>query len=601
MWEEERRVAEGAGLPTAARLPTCVSVHRPYAPSNVAPTPVSPAAGGSTAARTRAAWRRGMPWRRGGGAGRTRPVAPAAGLQRVHERGVIIAGGEEDSRECVGRVASVSGAHCVQRPRPMETRQRRTPAASTSAPSRPSEDAGAAPTTAKRRPSRASRALPALALAAAALAIWTGTQESNWSRALIGGRPPPSPRPTAAEHAAAAADLAREAAPAVDRGASGYVSEDALNRHGADEDTLRARAASAVAGAFLADAAASAVDDVPEAELTSLLAVAGLEGRPEFFRPPTEAATDATSGDFSPSAYEVLPLLQSLLGANGFQAGHYGAAAAQYLRDTPRPVAGLPAAWAAALAASGDFEGSGLDSPAATAVVKVSLGGGRVEAGPFLPFLDPPPTPPLPPFQVPVVVARFAGTPTLRRALAGAVRVHQAHAGARAAAGAAAAVLERLLVLGEALPAAVAAASTCDALSAAGRAMLAAALDRSASGTRANPDPPHPHGATAADTLSSALDAALAHPGDYSAAVRAAVAAGGPGAAPRAQLAGAWLAAAAAAGHAQQPPADWVARAPKLRRVEAMARLLLHQRGVAVPVAMPGQDVGPDAEVVATV
>ena len=98
--------------------------------------------------------------------------------------------------------------------------------------------------------------------------------------------------------------------------------------------------------------------------------------------------------------------------------------------------------------------------------------------------------------------------------------------------------------------------------------------------------PPHPHGATAEHALATALDAALAQPTDYVAAVRASIVAGGDAAAARAHLVGAWL------GAATGPPSPaWRKRATKAVSVDAMVHLLLHQRGQAVPVAMPGQAV----------
>lgn len=194
--------------------------------------------------------------------------------------------------------------------------------------------------------------------------------------------------------------------------------------------------------------------------------------------------------------------------------------------------------------------------------------------------------------QVPTIVARFGGTPRLRRSLAGAVAVHQTCPRARAAAGAAAAVLERLLVLRESVPVTVEAAAGCEALSDAGRAMLRAGLERARRGERApETTPAHSHGATAEHTLATALDVVLTHPDDYVAAMRASIVTGGAASAPRAHLVGAWLAAAAGDTDADNaPPREWRSAATKAISVDAMVHLLLHQRGQSVPVAMPGQD-----------
>lgn len=85
----------------------------------------------------------------------------------------------------------------------------------------------------------------------------------------------------------------------------------------------------------------------------------------------------ADPGSFSAHGYETLPLLQSLLGANNFSAAHYATAAAAFFTSTPGHVEPLPAAWApAAVAALQRGESAarlGLDSPAASAVVKVSF------------------------------------------------------------------------------------------------------------------------------------------------------------------------------------------------------------------------------------
>ena len=325
-------------------------------------------------------------------------------------------------------------------------------------------------------------------------------------------------------------------------------------------------------------------------------------------RSPHYTTPQANPGSFSAHGYEVLPLLQSLLGANNFSASHYAAAAVIFFASTPGHVEPLPEQWApaaaAALNAGKSAAGLGVDSPAASAVVKVrgwGGGGGRVDENHCCQGTDqwcpppPPPSPSGPHHRRPVW--RHAPPAPLPRRRGG--RAPDVPPRARAAAGAAAAVLERVIVLGESVPAAVEAAAGCEALSEAGRAMLRAGLERARSGERAaEPEPPHPHGASAEHTLATALDVVLTHPADFKAGVRASIKTGGAASAPRAHLVGAWLAAAAGDGDSDRaPPSDWRSSATKALSVDAMVHLLLHQRGQSVPVAMPGQEVDGAEEV----
>lgn len=263
-----------------------------------------------------------------------------------------------------------------------------------------------------------------------------------------------------------------------------------------------------------------------------------------------------------------MPLLQSLMASNGFDRRHYASAAAAFFSRTPGHVNALPRRVTAAAVVSGGGETpqaakAAEDSSASSAVVKVAP-----------------------------LVARFAGTPKLRGAVAGALSVHQRSkrtkskgrnggggaAAARAAAGAAAAVLERVAVLGEPLPEAVASASRLEetALSELARSYLAEVIEASRKEESAaalselllrnagkgdggeqgvlllseeedsDSEPEKPDLASwdsAPAALKGALAASLLHPHDFAAAVRASMLAGGDATA-RAHLVGAFLGAA---------------------------------------------------------
>lgn len=129
--------------------------------------------------------------------------------------------------------------------------------------SRPAPDvqkAAPAPPTKPRPHARTLRAaLTRLALVAALAAAWVSRHHVTWPGLPSFGPPsdanPSSPRVTPAEAAAAAAELAAAAAPVVGEGASGYVSADEWGRIAFNETEFRGRAARAVRGAFVADAA----------------------------------------------------------------------------------------------------------------------------------------------------------------------------------------------------------------------------------------------------------------------------------------------------------------------------------------------------------
>lgn len=420
------------------------------------------------------------------------------------------------------------------------------------------------------------------------------------------------------------------------------------------EASIRARAGAAARGALLADAASLPWQGVPRRAVLETLrrCPEAAERRPEFFEGGSDSAEEGedddresssspsaecplasalprsypgetTAGSFSALGYETLPLLQSLMASNGFDSAHYASAAAAFFSRTPGHVNALPrrVTAAAVLAEAGGeraARSAAEDSSASSAVVKVAP-----------------------------LVARFAGTPKLRKAVAGAVAVHQRSRGkqgrggaaaARAAAGAAAAVLERVVVLGESVPEAVVAASKPESsLSDLARSYLREALvalesedkdaalldlllrnagrgDGGEQGIDLEGDENGDDSGswdTAPAALKGALAASLLHPQDFAAAVRSSMLAGGDAAA-RAHLVGAFLGAATAAEEAAKkksapffssspgtktrpPPGDWRPRVEKAVQADAMVHLILHQRGERVPVAMPGERV-PGAE-----
>lgn len=509
-----------------------------------------------------------------------------------------------------------------------------------------------------------------------------------------------TPASTSASHAAAdeeelaaQAREAAESATAASSGPSGFVTseewEEALLLAGGDdgdadatatsalaslEASIRARAGAAARGALLADAASLPWQGVPRrVVLETLRRCPGeVEREPEFFEGGNSAAEgdgdregggeedregpssstaskcppasslprsypgETAAGAFSALGYETLPLLQSLMAANDFDAAHFASTAAAFFSRTPGHVNALPRRVTAAIVAFEAAAGAGgreetrrakaraaaEDSAASSAVVKVAP-----------------------------LVARFAGTPRLRSAVAGALAVHQRSsrggnkgiggaAAARAAAGAAAAVLERIAVLGESVPLAVAAASRpASPLSDLARSYLREALAAHESGDEREAallalllrnagkgdggeegvlshDGDGGGGSgdlgawdTAPAALRGALAAALLHPDDFAEAVRCSMLAGGDATA-RAHLVGALLGAATAveaSGSAGAPasissrkkgiapPGDWRPRVDKAVQADAMIHLILHQRGERVPVAMPGERV-PGAE-----
>lgn len=216
--------------------------------------------------------------------------------------------------------------------------------------------------------------------------------------------------------------------------------------------------------------------------------------------------------------------------------------------------------------------------------------------------------------KVAPLVARFGGTPNLAAAVEAGVRATQASPAASACAEAAAAVLERIALLGEGVESAIKISAGNPAVPGPGRAWLTAGLEAAASG-----DPLLGVAEDADDSAPAALVSAVAvaaSPGvgeAFEKGVLAGAARGGAAAVQRAHLVGAWLAARAAvlaqknagpgvdpARPPGAPPAAWRDAAAKALKLEAMTHVLLYQRGASVPIAMAGDDVG-GAEVVAEV
>lgn len=344
-----------------------------------------------------------------------------------------------------------------------------------------------------------------------------------------------------------------------------------------------------------------------------------------FLTPPA-APFPVEAGSFSPHGYQVLPLLQSMMAKNDLDGEHYGkmkereerekrgrgapggarsrrkldpsqhlsaavpfsptsaATAVAFFKNTPGHLLPLPAALLARHA-------RGLKHPE----LAVASDGGDALA------------------KVAPLVARFGGTPRLVRAVEDGVRATQASPAATACAQAAAAVLERVALLGEGVAEAITISAGNPAVPGPGRAWLSAGLDAAASG-----DPLLGVAADGDDSAPAALVSAVAVAASagvgerYEAGVLAGAARGGAAAVTRAHLVGAWLAARAAvlaqeAGGRSDParpdgapPAEWRAKASKALQLEAMVHVLLYQRGAVVPIAMAGDDVG-GAEVVAEV
>ena len=137
----------------------------------------------------------------------------------------------------------------------MSIRRRRSPSPPPAAAPPPPPPA---PTKRDARAARHHRATAALAVAALAAAVsWWAAGSSpagGWrGSANVDVAPPSVVSPTDA--ADAADELAAAAAPSLNTGASGYVGAGELEGAGFNETEFRARAAAAVGGAFVADAA----------------------------------------------------------------------------------------------------------------------------------------------------------------------------------------------------------------------------------------------------------------------------------------------------------------------------------------------------------
>ena len=342
-----------------------------------------------------------------------------------------------------------------------------------------------------------------------------------------------------------------------------------------------------------------------------------------FLSPPA-TPFPVEAGSFSPHGYQVLPLLQSMMAKNDLDGEHYGeregggGGRAREKKDeggckerrgknthsTFPPPTPHPAATAVAF-----FKNTpGHLLPLANTLLA------RHAQGLKYPALAAPADGADALAAVAPLVARFGGTPRLMAAVEEGVRATQASPAAAACAQAAAAVLERVALLGEGVAAAIRISAGNPAVPGPGRAWLTAGLDAAKSGDPLLGVAEDGDDSAPAALVSAVAVAAAEGVGEaYEAGVLAGAARGGAAAVPRAHLVGAWLAARAAvlaqaepasgvdpARPPGAPPAAWRAQAVKALQLEAMTHVLLYQRGASVPIAMAGDDVG-GAEVVAEV
>ncbi|KAK9844004.1 hypothetical protein WJX81_001682 [Elliptochloris bilobata] len=300
-------------------------------------------------------------------------------------------------------------------------------------------------------------------------------------------------------------------------------------------------------GAFLADAATVGLHGLQDPEeVVALLAERDEEGMPEFFHPPANPQYQVARGEQSAYAYEVLPLLHTLMATGRFRPGRFADDALQFFSGTRGPVNAGPRAWLARwLGADAPPIDQGLD--------RASAGVPGDERANAL-------------VKVPLLVARYAATGQLAAAVEAAVRVQQASDAAVAAALAFAAVLERMIVVGDSVQAAVEWAARADALPPAGRAAAADALAAHAAVDHTEAVAGWGRGDGASEALRGGLHAALAAGGSFRAGVRAGICAGGDSCS-RAHVTGALLA--AAAGEDALPKA-WRRKAVKYLDIKQM-------------------------------
>jgi hypothetical protein len=345
---------------------------------------------------------------------------------------------------------------------------------------------------------------------------------------------------------------------------------------------------------------------------------------PAFLDPPA-TPYPVEAGAFSAHGYQALPLLQSMMARNDFHDEHYGELCGwggdkkngerKAMKHTRRLLSHLPASihpsspLSVATTVSFFKQTPGHLLPLPTAILAKHATGAKHpdlaithDGADALPKVAP-------------LVARFGGTPRLQPVVEAATAALQASPASVACASAAAAVLERIVVLGEGVREAVAAAAASPAVPLPGRAWLKAGLDAADAGApdlgvAGDDDDSAPAALVSAVAVAAAPGVAEA----YEAGVLAGAARGGDAAVQRAHLVGAWLAgrAAVVAGResgggdaaaadparpAGAPPAAWRAKATKVLQLEAMTHALLYQRGARLPFAMAGEEV-PGAEAV---
>jgi|EP01046_Picozoa_sp_COSAG06_P020000 hypothetical protein len=330
---------------------------------------------------------------------------------------------------------------------------------------------------------------------------------------------------------------------------------------------IQRRAAAAVVGGFVADAATAGLHWIYDmAELQQRLATS-VSGSPEFHEPPACPYYDYPSGSLSPYGDEALVLLRCMCASDNGEAGG---------ELEPVEFAGALFEWAKEYREGGGF----IDHATQGFLTNMLAGQGWPQCGAEdkqANCLG----------KVAMVVARYAGTGELANKVTEAVRVHQNHDQAVSFAVAAALLLEQV-VLGSSLPAALelskasmdagalaaveaaeaaGALSTADMLGGLGHQLMpgeskAALVGRSCGFPQA---------------FSGSVHAILGARGDYARGVRANILAGGDNCC-RAGLVGAVLAALAvddgSASVADVVPAAWRERTGCAVEVEALALAL---------------------------
>eukprot|EP00884_Botryococcus_braunii_P016370 jgi/Botrbrau1/3416/Bobra.0337s0049.1 len=345
---------------------------------------------------------------------------------------------------------------------------------------------------------------------------------------------------------------------ATELGPSVFIDEVEWRSHAIkDPNTLQERVKGALMGAYLADAASLGLQGVDGPDAVRKL----VEGRkrkiPDFYKPaitPYEAA----SGAFSAWGYEALPLLQSLLSSNKMDGYQFSQVTMEYFMKYPGHINEVPKAVVARLVAGKAWPYCGVSIDSASSLVKV-----------------------------PVVMARYAGTPDLSSMVEDGVRVHQSHPDALSAAQAFAAILERIVVLNSTVKESAEWAVDPEHLDNTARVWVKDVLDHAGLSLEGAVE----RWGTASKSgqvLQLALYIGMQHD-DYQEAVRLNMFAGGDVTA-RAHVVGALLG--ARHGYASVPK-RWRKKANRRLELEQMVQMLLYQRTAVLPVALgggPGQE-----------